>query len=95
MLRWLYLGRLVKNHCFVGGVHCQGSAYIITCRCVRFVSFLGSTHSYLEHSMLCVAIFPNISLHGGEHSGSLDGPINLLLPQDCSLLNNLLGDVGL
>ena len=70
-------------------------AHIISCGCVVAVSFLGSTNSYVEHIMLCVAKFTNLSPHGSEHSGSLGGPTNVLPPQDWSSINKLLRDLGL
>ena len=45
--------------------------------------------------MVCVAIFTNLSPNGSENSGSLGCLMNMLPPQDCSLLNKLLGNLGL
>ena len=35
--------------------------HIIACRCISVISFFSSTHSHIEHIMLCVAIFPNLT----------------------------------
>ena len=62
------------------------------------VSFLGSTHSYVEHSILCVVccqIGLTCPSHRIKHSGSLDGPMNIFLLQGWSPLDNLVVDEGL
>ena len=85
------------------------TAHIIACRCVGAVSiFFCSVHSwigaiaffcymnsYLEHIMLCVAIFPKLSPLRSEHSRSLGVPMNLIPLQDFSSLNNISLDVVL